>query len=269
VPSRRASSFHLLWRLPQTARTARLVEASAVLEVLTPPGVPALYFWALQVDFVDRRGVWGGGHTGLQWNARYPGGTAINWGGYAAQELGGAVLEGTTSALPGFADDPHTLAYSWLPGRAYRFRVYRSPEVIGAWRADVADVLLEDRKVIRDLLPARAQDRGVLHRLLSRWDGSQPETAGAGFLARPMVWAEVFAECDDPSVSVRWSDLQAVDDEGAVLRAEEVAINYQAAAEGGCPNTSVAVDGIGVVQTTNTARLVEQGSVLVLLDRKR
>jgi hypothetical protein len=84
-----------------------------------------------------------------------------------------------------------------------------------------------------------------------------------------MVWAEVFAECDAPSVSVRWSDFQATDDDGAVLRAEEVAVNYQAAAEGGCPNTSVALDGTGVVQITNTARLVEQGSVLVLPDPKR
>ena len=86
---------------------------------------------------------------------------------------------------------------------------------------------------------------------------------------RPIVWSEVFAECDAPSVSVRWSDLQAVDEEGAILRPEEVAVNYQSVAEGGCPNTSVAVDSAGVLQITNTPRVVEQGTNLVLPDPRR
>ena len=267
-PSGKASSFHLIWRLPAAARDSRPVEVSAVLEVLEPPSVPALYFWALQVDFVDERGTWGGGHTGLQWNRRYPGGTAVNWGGYAARELGGAVLPGTVSDLPGFADDPHTLAYSWLPGRQYRLRVYRSPENLGAWRAEVTDVLSGRASVIRDLLPNTVQDRGILSRLFSRW--RDPSTgavetgaAAAGYLVRPMVWSEVFAECDAPSVSVRWSELQAVDENGAPLRPQEVAVNYQSVAEGGCTNTDVRVDSVGFVQTTNVVRVAQQGTLLV------
>ncbi len=266
MPAGGASSFHLAWRLPAAARAARLVEASAVLEVLTPPSVPVVYFWALQVDFVSKRGAWGGGHTGLQWNPRYPGGTAVNWGGYAARELGGAVLEGTISDLPGFTDDPHTLAYAWLPERQYRFRVYRSPEISGAWRAEVSDVLSGGASVIRDLLPTGTRDRGTLRRLFSRRGDRSAETAEGGYLARPIVWSEVFAECDAPSVSVRWSDLRAVDEDGAVLRPEEVAVNYQSAAESGCPNTSVAVDSVGVLQITNTPRVVEQGALLALPD---
>jgi hypothetical protein len=269
MPRGQASSFHLVWRLPAAARAARLVEASAVLEVLTPPSVPTVYFWALQVDFVNGRGVWGGGHTGVQWNPRYPGGTAVNWGGYAARELGGAVLEGTISDLPGFADDPHTLAYAWLPSREYRFRVYRSPEISGAWRAEVTDVLSGEASVIRDLLPAEAQDRGLLRRLLSRRGDRSAETLGGGHLVRPIVWSEVFAECDAPSVSVRWSDLRAVDENGAILRPEEIAVSYQSAAEGGCSNTSVAVDSAGILQITNTPRVVDQGTNLVLPDPRR
>jgi len=267
--SGKASSFHLIWRLPATARTTELVEASAVLEVLVPPVAPALYFWALQVDFFDERGVWGGGHTGLQWNPRYPGGTAVNWGGYAARQLGGAVLEGTVSGLPGFADDPHTLAYHWSPGREYRLRVYRSPENLGAWRAEVVDVLSGEASVIRDLLPGRIQDRGILSKLLFRQRDPAKGTAEAGYLARPMVWSEVFADCDAPSASIRWSDLQAVDEEGVLLRPEAVAVNYQSVAEGGCTNTSVSVDSIGFAQTTNTARTIEQGTSLVLPQPRR
>ncbi len=246
-----ASSFHLLWQMPGgSGPQDRTVEVSAVLEVLVPPRVKALYFWALQVDLADERGVWGGGHTGLQWNRRYPDGTAVNWGGYASQSQGGVVLAGTTSPLGGFPDDPNTLAYSWQPERPYRLRVYPSPETRGAWRAEVTDLASAVTSTIRDLLPP-------------------PGRGGTGsHLARPLVWAEVFAECDAPSVTVRWSELQAVDDNGVVLHAEAVKVNYQSWSAGGCPNTTVAVDQAGgVLQVTNTPRLVEQGAVLALPDR--
>ncbi len=63
-----ASSFHLFWEIPEQVASppgsgAGLVEVSAVLEVLEEPQTKALYFWALQVDFVARGRVWGGGHT--------------------------------------------------------------------------------------------------------------------------------------------------------------------------------------------------------------
>ena len=264
MPAGGASSFHLIWRLPGSARAARLVEVAAVLEVITPPSVPALYFWALQVDFVDEGGVWGGGHTGLQWNRRYPGGAAVNWGGYASRELGGKVLEGSVSDLTGFADDPNTVTYPWQPGRRYRLRVYRSPDVPGAWRADVTDTRSEEVTVIRDLFPARSRGQSFLRRLFAGGGSTSDSQAGGGYLTCPIVWSEVFADCDAPSVSVRWSDLQAVDEAGTVFRPDAVSVNYQSASEGGCPNTSVTADDAGILQITNTQRIVEQGAILTV-----
>ena len=251
-----ASSLHLHWDLPASpgrpAAERRLVEVSAVLEVLVPPRVEALYFWAMQVSFADRRGVWGGGHTGLQWNRRYPGGMAVNWGGYESAPLGGRVLSGTLSSLAGFPDDPNTLAFRWQTARAYRLRVYPSPDLVGAWRAEVVDLVSGGRHPIRDLVPPQGR-------------GSDPDSgAGAPYLVRPMVWSEVFADCDAPSVTVRWSGLQGVDEDGDALRPRTVRVNYQAAAEGGCPNTTSATDGRGVLQVTGVARSTPQGSALVV-----
>jgi hypothetical protein len=233
-----ASSFHLTWEMPAAARAARLVEVSAVLQIVVPPAVPALYFWALQVDFLSGARARGGAHTGLQWNRRYPGGTAVNWGGYASQEEGGAVLPGSISNLPGFADDPHTLAYPWEPGRPYRLRIFRSPDRTGAWRAEATDIFSGDATVIRDLF------------------------ADSDRLARPVVWSEVFADCDAPSITVRWSDLRAVDDAGAVILPDSMRVNYQAAGEGGCANTNAIASATGFLQVTNAPRVTPQGAVL-------
>lgn len=258
------SSFHLVWQLPKTARKARLVEASAVLEIITPPTIPAVYFWALQVDFLDGLQTWGGGHTGLQWNPRYPGSTAVNWGGYASPQVGGAVLPGTVSSLPGFEDDPNTLSYPWQPGVAYRFRVYRSPEIPGAWRAEISDLKSGEVTVIRDLRPGARRRRGLMSRLVSG-NGGWPEGGEDGCLARPIVWTEVFAECDAPSVKVRWTDLAAIDESGTVVRPQMVRVNYQSRHEGGCLNTNVRKDNAGgLLQITNVSRTVEQGSYLSL-----
>ena len=71
-----ASSFHLIWDLPPTP----LLECSAVLEVVVPPQVPRLYFWALQASFASGSRFHGGAHIGLQWNTRHPGGTAARRG---------------------------------------------------------------------------------------------------------------------------------------------------------------------------------------------
>lgn len=298
-----ASSFHLVWRMPSAGRGGepapdsgadlrgpappggeyasggpgldvggsadgpgglRLVEVSAVLEILVPPVVPALYFWALQVDFVSEGRVVGGAHTGLQWNRRYPGGTAVNWGGYASQERGGGVLSGSRSALPGFADEPNTLSYRWRVGRPYRLRVFRSPEGTAGWRATVTDLVAGEMAVVRDLyLGSPTSWRGLSPQGLSPRGhgrvGSDPDTQ---FLSRPIVWSEVFAACDAPSVTVRWSDLIGVDEHGLEVRPVGVSVNYQAVEAGGCSNTDVRPDGQGYLQVTNAPRLTRQDTVL-------
>ena len=247
--SNSASSFHLIWDMP---RAVRLVEVSAVLEIVEPPRVSPLYFWALQVDFEEDGVSWGGGHTGLQWNSRFPGGTALNWGGYAAQNRGGAVLPGSQPDLFAFPGDPNTMSFDWEPRRPYRLRVFRSPEVAGAWRADITDLMSGSTAVVRDL-----------------WhpDGPRPRAgrragAGGAYLARPLVWSEVFADCDAPQVAVRWSDLSAVAEDGATVRPSATRVNYQARDAGGCANTSVRRDGAGLLQVTNTPREILQGAVL-------
>jgi hypothetical protein len=117
-----------------------------------------------QAVLADSRGVWGYGHTGLQWNQRYPDGTAVNWGGYAGADQGG-----------------------------------------------------------------------------------------------------VFADCDDPSVTVRWSDLRALDARGNVVRPEAVRVSYQDYEAGECPNTDVMVDETGgMLQVTNTPRSAKDGTLLRL-----
>jgi hypothetical protein len=249
-----ASSFHLIWDMPRTPAAARLLEVSAVLEILVPPRVPSLYFWALQVDFEEDGQIWGGGHTGLQWNQRFPGHTAVNWGGYAAQERGGGVLAGTEPVLRAFPGDPNTAAFRWMAGRPYRLRVYRSPDFTGAWRADIADLATDHITVIRDLMhPGHA---------------SAAARAGAGphhgYLRRPLVWSEVFADCDAPSVTARWSELTATTEEGLTVGPEALHVNYQSHHEGGCSNTTVRQDGTSLLQVTNTARELRQGTRLEL-----
>jgi hypothetical protein len=243
-----ASSFHLWWVMRSGPDSEpRLSEVSAVLEIVAPPRVEALYFWALQVDLADDDGVWGHAHTGLQWNRRYPGATAVNWGGYAGAEQGGVTLPGTISALRGFADDPNTLAYPWQAGRSYRIRAFGSPETPQGWRVEVTDLATGEVSAIRDLMPAPGR-----------------QTARS-FALRPVVWSEVFADCDDPSVTVRWSDLRAVDMSGGAVRPETVRVGYQDHEAGGCPNTNVIADGIGgILQVTNTPRLVKEGTLLLL-----
>jgi hypothetical protein len=228
-----ASSFHLTWLLPPGET---LVEVLAVLEVLVPPAVDSLYFWALQVGFAGagtRSG--GGAHVGLQWNRRHAGGTAVNWGGYAPD---GSLLRGTGSALPSTPGDPNTRDYPWHPGHPYRLRVSPSPDRPGHWQGEVTDLEAKQSTVIRHL------------------DG------GGDRLVGPVMWSEVFARCDDPSVAVRWSGLEGRTGGGGRVLPRGLSVNYQARAVGGCDNTTVHVDDAGVVQTTNARRTVAGGTVL-------
>jgi hypothetical protein len=225
-----ASSFHLGWQLPPGA--GHLLEAAVILEVTHPPVVDDLYFWALQVDFPGA----GGAHLGLQWNRAFPGFGAVNWGGYAPN---GTLLSGTASPLPSTPGDPNTRDYRWRPERAYRLRVRRIGEDL--WRGDVTDLATDETAVVRDL---RAPSR---------------------FLARPMVWSEVFARCDDATVRVRWSDFAVVTERGDRISPNALAVNYQPHADGGCANTTSVLDiGGGVLQVTNSERSTRQGTVLPL-----
>jgi len=227
-----ASSFHLGWRIDQTEP---LVEVSAVLEVVVPPAVDRLYFWALQVSFLDGARNRGAAHVGLQWNRNHPGGGAVNWGGYAA---GGGLLPGSASPLPSTPNDPNTRDYPWQPGRPYRLRVAGAPGAPGRWQAEVTDLRAGRSAVIRSL------------------------TAGGDRLGSPTVWSEVFARCEHPSVTVRWSGLEARTADGRTVRPTALSVSYEAHAAGGCDNTTTAADEQGILQVTNTKRSVRQGAVI-------
>lgn len=227
-----ASSFHLTWLL---APSEPVVEVAAVLEVLVPPSVERLYFWALQASFLAGGADRGGAHVGLQWNRRHPGNTAVNWGGYRPA---GGLLHGSESPLPSTPGDPNTRDYGWRPGRPYRLRVSPEPEEPGWWQGEVTDLESGRATVVRSL------------------------RTGADRLVRPTVWSEVFARCEHPSVAVRWSGLEAVTSSGERLAPRGLSVGYQARAAGGCDNTTVVLDDEGVVQVTNTQRTVPGGSVV-------
>jgi hypothetical protein len=232
-----ASSFHLLWDLPQVP----LSEVSATLEVVVPPAVPRLYFWALQVSFASSARLQGGAHLGLQWNPRHPGSTAACWGGYGPGDRSHTTLDGTESVLPGLRGDPNTRHFPWASGHRYRLRICQAPEPRSdgsAWRGSVTDLEQGVETVVRDLF--------------SRGD----------YLFLPMVWSEVFARCEHPSVSVRWSDFEAKAATGETLRPHNVRVNYQTRAEGGCANTTAAADELGILQVTAIERQVPQAAVL-------
>jgi hypothetical protein len=216
--------MHLWWDpVPPPTR-----EVAVTLEVVEPPSVPHLYFWALQVAFVDRGMRVGGAHLGLQWHAGHPGSTAVNWGGYRdGAGLRGLnatshELDGDESTLPSAMRNRNTRDFAWLPHRPYRLRI--SGDGDGWWTGEVTDLV-----------------DGVTTRV-RRLHGGGTE------LAQPVVWSEVFARCDDPSVTVRWCDL---DPAPATLRP-----TYQSHADGGCANTRSAREGDAWVQVTNTARSV-------------
>lgn len=218
--------MHLWWRLP-----GRFEEVSATLEVVVPPTVPRLYFWALQVSFFDGAGMRGAAHLGLQFHPGHPGGTAVNWGGYRAPDDGGGELTGSDSSLPSALANPNTRNFAWQPRRPYRLRIHRvghsSPI---RWRGEVGDVVTGEVTVVRDLV------------------------VPAQFLCQPLVWSEVFARCDHPSTTVRWSQLWARTPEGGEVAPSALRTSYQSRHEGGCDNTTSLIDGDGVVQVTATPR---------------
>lgn len=229
-----ASSMHLFWEVPPYP----LSEVRADLTVVEPPKVDKLYFWAMQVNFVDGGAQRGGAHIGLQHHPSYPGGGAANWGGYHPH--GGGELDGSVSQLPSALDNRNTRNYRWRVGRTYRLRVVRAGQA--RWRGTVTDLESGVETVIRDLY------------------------VEADALVRPMVWSEVFADCDHPTTAVRWTNLSADLAGGGEVRALSVRTNYQSFADGGCANTDSSVDPDegGFVQRTSVERVNRGGSVLTL-----
>lgn len=232
-----ASSFHLRWELPLPPERPGFAEVSVVLEILQPPAVDRLYFWALQADFSDASGRRAGGaHLGLQWHPDHPGSTAVNWGGYGAD---GRELRGSSSMLPSALHNANTRDFSWSPRAAYRLRILRvdGSGAAPVWRGTVAGP--DGSEVhVRDLYPAGDRISGAV------------------------MWSEVFARCDDPEVVVRWSEPSAVTLDGATVVPDRLSVNYQSHADGGCANTESTLDELGAVQHTNSVRSTPQGSLL-------
>lgn len=222
-----ASSFHLIWSVPPEP----LDEVSATFELLVEPSVARLYFWALQATFVEGAASRGGAHLGMQWHPSYPGSRAVNWGGYGDP----GELNGSSSALPSSLGNANTRDFPWETGVPYRFRI-SSPEP-GLWRGMVTNLLTEEPTVVRDLYSAGTH------------------------LAAPMVWTEAFCRCDDPPVLARWSSLRAIAN-GAEIPIESVRVNYQSYTQGGCTNTTVRPDDVGLVQITGTEREIPHGRVM-------
>lgn len=224
-----ASSFHLWWEPEPPLDT---VEVSVDLTIPEYPGHQRLVFWALQVEFTDGSRRHGGAHVGLQWNARHPGSRAVNWGGY---DRSGRVLDGSESPLVSSPSDPNTRDYPWTAGGPHRLRVAPGSRP-GWWMASVTDPAGSEQ-VIREL------------------------HAGGHSLARPVVWSEVFADCDDPSVSAVWSDPVCA---GGSRRwaPSGYRATFQEERNGGCSNTDVRPVAGGVAQVTSVERHTRPGSIV-------
>jgi hypothetical protein len=226
-----ASSFHLFWRgVPDD-----VVSAAAVLEVAVRPSVDELYFWALQASFDGPSGRTGGAHLGLQHHPGYPGQTAANWGGY--DDVRGGTFEGTVSELPSALSNDNTRNFAWTPHRKYRLEISRGAS--GWWQGSVTDIETGATTIIREL---------------NGHDGDR--------LTGLAVWSEVFAPCDAPSASVRWTDLEYVTADGRRGMPLGLEVGYQADASGGCGNTDSKLEGSAAIQQTNTSRITARGTHL-------
>lgn len=217
--------MHLLWLVPD----GPLQAVRATLEVIDPPQTDDLYFFAMQASFTADGLAVGGAHIGLQWNRRHPGNTAANWGGYQSQARGGQVLAGTDSPLPSRPDDPNTRDYSWAPRKRYRFEISPGTRE-GWWLGSITDLAAESTARIREL------------------------HGGGNALSAPMVWCEVFAPCDAPTVTAAWSDLGFSPDGKDWLTVGTVKTNYQDFTAGGCTNTNSSSTAGRWLQETNVIR---------------
>lgn len=229
--SNAASSFHLWLDVPSEP----LISFSATIQILEPPKVDRLFFWALQVSFFDGPNSVGAGHFGLQHYSRHPDSCAVNWGGYFA---GGGELPGSESELKSTPANPNSRDYLWETGRPYRYKIAKSPR--RGWQGSITDLSSGTETVVRDL-------------------HIEADSIGA-----PVVWTEAFAHCEEPSVAIRWSDLEASDRSGQIVRPKTGRTNYQTESAGGCSNTTFELDRGGVIQRTGTERLVNSGERIPL-----
>ena len=173
------------------------VEAS--LTVTRPPHAAKLYFWALQVGFQNGSIPVGAGHFGLQHHPAYPGSGAVNWGGYHRSSSLGE-LTGSKPKLDSALNNPNTFNYSWQPHTKYRYRIAAAGD--GMWRGSITDLSTGEETIVRDLI------------------------VKADSLSAPVVWSEVFADCDAPSTSVEWSDFSAVTARGEYVEPSAVFVSY-------------------------------------------
>lgn len=229
-----ASSHHLFWNI--ATGDEPIVEVRATIEIIVPPTVPRLYFWALQASFTDGTSTFGGAHLGLQHHPEYPGAAAANWGGYHDRSRGGGILDGSALSIPSALGNANTGNFAWSPHTPYVLRIARG---VQGWKGSITD-------------PAGTEV--VLRELFC--DGTQ--------LRSPLVWTEAFADCDAPTTTVRWSDLLTIDRLGTERRVSSVRTNYQSIADGGCSTSdSLAVPG-GVLQQTGVERSTPQSVTLPL-----
>lgn len=217
--SNRASSMHLNW----SEAPAPALSVSAVVTIPHAPESAHLYFWALQVDFLDTDGkTVGGAHLGLQWHPSYPGNTAVNFGGYAPTDKGHVVeLAGDVSPLPSADGNPNTRDFAWSPGRSYRLTISGSGD--GRWNGTVTDVATGATTMVRRL------------------------HGGGVHIGRPAVWTESFAPCGESGVTAVWSKLEPAP--------KSVYATYQSFENGGCTNTNAESTPDGFAQQTNTTRV--------------
>jgi len=211
---------------------------SAVLEIVRGPAEASLYFWALQASFGKQTGQRSGaGHLGLQHHPAYPGAGAVNWGGYHDRSTGGGILGGTRSALASTLGNANTFDYRWAVGERYRLEIAAAEP--GRWRGSVTELATGLTTVVRELF------------------------VDADHLVDPMIWSEVFADCDAEPVEIRWSSFAAASTDGQFVRPTGVALSYQRESDGGCSNTSTTVEDGWLVQRTATERVHPHGTRLV------
>ena len=229
-----ASSFHIWWDVPHVP----LASVSVILEVLRPPEVSRLAFFAVQASFCSQSRHEGGAHAGIQWNQRHPGNLAVNWGGY---DRGGAILPGSESPLQSTPHDPNTRDFAWLPGARYRLTIGpRTPGLRNPsrWPARIEGLDTGEDIVVRDLL----------------CDGDH--------LREPVVWSELFTRCDDPPIEVRWTEPTALGLDGEPIAVERGRVTYQSYDAGGCTNTTVEADQVGIVQRSGCERRTAHETVV-------
>lgn len=230
-----ASSFHATWNTDFGDEDGLVISASVDLTVLVEPQVDDLYFWALQCSFYDDEGtLYGGAHTGLQWNSSHPDNKAVNWGGYDTDQV---ELSGSESEFPSTPGNDNTRDYEWTVGETYTFVI--ELENIGIATVATATV---NGELIRGLfLP--------------------PEVNRIGDL---IMWSEVFAQCSDPSVTVKWTNMTVTDVNEVEYEETEFKLNYQAEENNGCLNTNTFEYNRSIRQQTNTTRTNPQDAILTL-----